>query len=82
MAKLISPSQIIHVTRGVLGDELSLDRKALKSNKYVSLVVQHRSETSCVASLSDGDILSGIVSDLKSGNPFTESGHFDRIKPL
>lgn len=80
LPKPIIPSNTMQLTGGRA--ELSLITSSLKGTGQCFLVDSHSARASWVASRSDGGIPSGIVSNWKSGRPFTWSGPLDRIKRL
>ena len=68
----MKPSEIMLVTKGTSdSDELSLSSSSLNGAKQFFLMESHSAGISWVASRSDGGNPSGIVSNRKSGRPFT-----------
>ena len=61
----------MQVTKGTSEDKLSLSTSSLKGTKQFFFVESHSAGISWVASRSDGGNPFGIVSNWKSGRPFT-----------
>jgi len=82
IAKLITPSETMHVTRGTSGFEFSLRSKPTNGAKQFFRVESHSFGISCIASRSDGGSPSRMVSNWKSVKLLTDSGPWDLIKCL
>ena len=82
MAKLITPSEIMHVTGGTSEDEPILANRSLNGGKQFFRVESQSDGISCDASRSDCGSPSGMVSNRKSGKPLTAFGPRDRSKRL
>ncbi|WVY95040.1 hypothetical protein V8G54_034128 [Vigna mungo] len=81
-ANPINPSYIIEVINGTSCEVLSFFTSSFRGSKQCLLVESHSAAMLCVASLSDGDKPSGIVSNRKPGCPLTNSSPRDFTKRL